>query len=97
MVNEGVDKLTRLRGLGFNLVKPVVGAGPHVQGGIYTGRVEGLGDLSHASVVFSRDGASAYVFGRDGGLTMVDLPGQRRDPAVRPGKATGTARPTGQP
>ena len=41
------------------------------------GRVEGLGDLSHASVVFSRDGASAYVFGRDGGLTMVDLPGQR--------------------
>ena len=41
------------------------------------GRVEGLGDLSHASVVFSRDGAVAYVFGRDGALTMVDLPGQR--------------------
>lgn len=41
------------------------------------GRVEGLGDLSHASVVFSRDGAAAYVFGRDGGLTMVDLPGRR--------------------
>jgi protein NirF len=41
------------------------------------GRVEGLGDLSHASVVFSRDGALAYVFGRDGGLTMVDLPGRR--------------------
>ena len=31
------------------------------------GRVEGLGDLSHASVVFSRDGRYAYVFGRDGG------------------------------
>lgn len=36
-------------------------------------RVEGLGDLSHASVVFSRDGRHAYVFGRDGGLTKVDL------------------------
>ena len=37
------------------------------------GRVEGLGDLSHASVVFSRDGRYGYVFGRDGGLTKVDL------------------------
>ncbi len=37
------------------------------------GRVEGLGDLSHASVVYSRDGRYAYVFGRDGGLTQVDL------------------------
>lgn len=36
-------------------------------------RVSGLGDLSHASVVFSRDGRYAYVFGRDGGLTRVDL------------------------
>jgi len=36
-------------------------------------RVEGLGDLSHASVVFSRDGRYAYVFGRDGGLSKVDL------------------------
>ncbi len=36
-------------------------------------RVDGLGDLSHASVVFSRDGRYAYVFGRDGGLTKVDL------------------------
>ncbi|MDR2991076.1 MAG: protein nirF [Burkholderiaceae bacterium] len=35
--------------------------------------VKGLGDLSHASVVFSRDGRYAYVFGRDGGLTRVDL------------------------
>lgn len=35
--------------------------------------VEGLGDLSHASVVFSRDERYAYVFGRDGGLTKVDL------------------------
>lgn len=38
-----------------------------------TSRVEGLGDLSHASAVFSRDGRYAYVFGRDGGLTKVDL------------------------
>ncbi|MCZ7598314.1 MAG: protein nirF [Gammaproteobacteria bacterium] len=36
-------------------------------------RVEGLGDLSHASAVYSRDGRHAYVFGRDGGLTRVDL------------------------
>ncbi|MGO1119967.1 cytochrome D1 domain-containing protein [Rhodovibrionaceae bacterium A322] len=36
-------------------------------------RVDGLGDLSHASVVFSRDERFAYVFGRDGGLTKVDL------------------------
>ncbi len=37
------------------------------------GRVAGLGDLSHAAAVFSRDGRYAYVFGRDGGLTKVDL------------------------
>lgn len=37
------------------------------------GRVEGLGDLSHASAVFSRDGRYAFVFGRDGGLSKVDL------------------------
>ena len=36
-------------------------------------RVEGLGDLSHASAVFSRDGRYAYVFGRDGGLSRIDL------------------------
>jgi protein NirF len=37
------------------------------------GSVAGLGDLSHASVVFSRDGRYGYVFGRDGALTKVDL------------------------
>ncbi|MGO9545597.1 MAG: cytochrome D1 domain-containing protein [Rhodomicrobium sp.] len=37
------------------------------------GRVEGLGDLSHASAVFSQDERYAYVFGRDGGLTKVDI------------------------
>ena len=36
-------------------------------------RVEGLGDLSHASVVYARDQRYAYIFGRDGGLTKVDL------------------------
>lgn len=36
-------------------------------------RVQGLGDLSHASAVYSRDQRYAYVFGRDGGLTKVDL------------------------
>ncbi len=36
-------------------------------------RVDGLGDLSHASVVYSRDARYAYVFGRDGGLSKVDL------------------------
>ena len=35
--------------------------------------INGLGDLSHASVVFSRDQRFAYVFGRDGGLTKVDI------------------------
>lgn len=35
--------------------------------------IDGLGDLSHASIVFSRDQRFAYVFGRDGGLTKVDV------------------------
>lgn len=36
-------------------------------------KVGALGDLSHASVVFSRDQRYAYVFGRDGGLSKIDL------------------------
>lgn len=35
--------------------------------------IDGLGDLSHASIVYSRDQRFGYVFGRDGGLTKVDL------------------------
>jgi len=35
--------------------------------------VDGLGDLSHASAVYSRDERYAYVAGRDGGLSKVDL------------------------
>ncbi|MCW8924390.1 MAG: protein nirF [Gammaproteobacteria bacterium] len=41
------------------------------------GRVEGLGDLSHASAVYSRDEQYAYIFGRDGGLTKVDIIAQK--------------------
>ena len=37
------------------------------------GRIDGLGDLSHASAVYSRDARFAYIFGRDGGLTRVDI------------------------
>ncbi|MBF0454899.1 MAG: protein nirF [Magnetococcales bacterium] len=36
-------------------------------------QIKGLGDLSHASAVYSRDGRYAFIFGRDGGLTKVDL------------------------
>ncbi len=35
--------------------------------------ISGLGDLSHASIVYSRDQRYAYVFGRDGGLTKIDI------------------------
>lgn len=37
------------------------------------GRIEGLGDLSHATLTYSPDERYAYVFGRDGGLTKVDM------------------------
>ncbi|HHA19509.1 MAG TPA: protein nirF [Methylophaga sp.] len=36
-------------------------------------KISALGDLSHASVVFSRDQRYAFIFGRDGGLTKIDL------------------------
>jgi protein NirF len=36
-------------------------------------KINGLGDLSHASIVFSRDEKFAYVFGRDGGLSKLDI------------------------
>ena len=36
-------------------------------------RIEGLGDVSHASVVYAPDERHAYVFGRDGGLTKIDM------------------------
>jgi protein NirF len=45
-------------------------------------QVQGLGDLSHASAVYSRDQRYAYVFGRDGGLTKVDLLEARIDKRI---------------
>jgi protein NirF len=36
-------------------------------------KIQGLGDLSHASIVYSRDQRYAYIFGRDGGLTKLDI------------------------
>ena len=56
------------------------------------GTVQGLGDLSHASVVFSRDGALAYVFGRDGGLSKVNLlTGQIEGRVMQAGNSIGGA------
>jgi protein NirF len=55
-------------------------------------QVPGLGDLSHASAVYSRDARYAYVFGRDGGLTKVDLLRGRIDKrVVQAGNAIGGA------
>jgi protein NirF len=55
-------------------------------------QVSGLGDLSHASVVYSRDERYAYVFGRDGGLTKVDLLRERIEKRiVQAGNAIGGA------
>lgn len=45
-------------------------------------RIEGLGDLSHAAMVYSRDERYGYVFGRDGGLTKIDLLLQRIDDRI---------------
>lgn len=54
--------------------------------------VEGLGDLSHASAVFSRDQRYTYVFGRDGGLSKIDLLEARIDKRVmQAGNAIGGA------
>jgi protein NirF len=35
--------------------------------------IEGLGDLSHASIVYTPDERYGFVFGRDGALTKVDV------------------------
>ncbi len=54
--------------------------------------IDGLGDLSHASVVFSRDQRYGFVFGRDGGLTKVDvLAGKIVKRVVQGGNAIGGA------
>lgn len=55
-------------------------------------RISGLGDLSHASLVYSPDQRYAYVFGRDGGLTKVDIVERRiADRVVQSGNAIGGA------
>jgi protein NirF len=55
-------------------------------------QVDGLGDLSHASAVFSRDARYAFVFGRDGGLSKVDLlQGQLVARTVQSGNSIGGA------
>jgi protein NirF len=55
-------------------------------------RVAGLGDLSHASLVYSRDARFAYVFGRDGGLTRIDiLTGRIDQRIVQAGNSIGGA------
>jgi protein NirF len=55
-------------------------------------QVAALGDLSHASAVFSRDGRHAFVFGRDGGLSKIDLlRGQLVKRVVQAGNSIGGA------
>jgi protein NirF len=55
-------------------------------------RVAGLGDLSHASAVFSRDQRYAFIFGRDGGLSKIDLlSGQITHRVMQAGNAIGGA------
>lgn len=50
---------------------------------VVLGEVGGLGDLSHASVVFSRDGGTAHVFGRDGALSKVNLMTRRIEARIQ--------------
>lgn len=40
---------------------------------VLLGRVEGLGNLTHATVKFSRDGRYAYVIGREALVSKIDL------------------------
>jgi protein NirF len=46
------------------------------------GRIEGLGDLSHASLVYGPSERFAYVFGRDGGLSKIDIVARRIDKRI---------------
>jgi protein NirF len=56
------------------------------------GQIAGLGDLSHASLNFSRDERYAYIFGRDGGLTQIDMLEMRIvNRAVQSGNSIGGA------
>ena len=70
----GADELRGTGDLGL-IVERASGAVQVIEttGRTSLGRIADLGDLSHATVVFSRDGRYAYVFGRDGGLSKLDL------------------------
>ena len=63
----------------------------------YTGRsilarIEGLGDLSHAAAVYAPDQRHAFIFGRDGGLSKIDMLEQRLvNRIVQGGNAIGGA------
>lgn len=50
------------------------------------GRVGGLGNLRHASAVFSRDGRFVYLIGRDGTLSKIDLILMRLDRKAKVGE-----------
>ena len=55
-------------------------------------RIDGLGDLSHASVKLSPDERFAFVLGRDGGLTRIDmLQGRFENRVIQSGNAIGGA------
>jgi protein NirF len=49
------------------------------------GRVEGLGNLTHGTVKFSRDGRYAYVLGREALVSKIDLHTLRVDRQVKAG------------
>ena len=96
LLTTGADLAPMMRGTG-DLGLVVERAAGRVQivettGSTVLGTVEGLGDLSHASVVFSRDARYAFVFGRDGGLTKVDLlTGLIADRVIQAGNSIGGA------
>jgi protein NirF len=70
----------------------VAAAPRETSGNTSIGRIEGLGDLSHASVVYSRDARYAYLFGRDGGLSKLDiLAAELRGRTLQSGNSIGGA------
>jgi protein NirF len=77
MMMTGIVSAQELRGTGDLgvIIERTVGSVQIVEttGQTMLARIEGLGDLSHASIVFSRDQRYAYIFGRDGGLSKIDL------------------------
>ena len=86
VVNEGVDKLTRLWRLGFNLVEAVIGAGPHVEGRIHAGRIEVLGK-GHGFIAEKVDAAYPDPRWRQAGKITARGPHQMpAEPSPRQGR-----------